>query len=108
MSGKRMVFLALAVAGLTATWYHNLAFMLGDGVGLSLWAFFQAGFVNHAAASLSVDLLIAAATGVVWMSWEARRLEMPHLWVYYLATAIAFAFAFPLFLCHRELYLRRG
>lgn len=66
------------------------------------------GLANPAAASLTMDIFIAAVTGLVWMTFEAKRLGMKHLWFYYLTTCmVAFAFAFPFFLFQRERFLQR-
>ena len=58
---------------------------------------------DSAAASLSNDVLVGCLTFLVWSFVEARRLAMKRWWIYPLLTfGIAFAFAFPLFLCLRE------
>jgi hypothetical protein len=98
----------LALAGAAATWFFNIRFMAEAGGGPSLAAFLKAGFANPAAASLACDVSIGAVVFLLWLPFEARRLGMGRWWVYALLTlGVAFAFAFPLFLCMRERRLAR-
>lgn len=100
---RELVYAALSVLGLLATWYFNLRFMEESGGTFSVVEFVRAGYANSAASSLSNDLLIATVTFVVWSFAEARRLQMRHWWVFPVLTfAVAFACAFPLFLLLRE------
>lgn len=109
---RTCVFGLLALVGAALTWYFNIQFMLAEGGTFNLLTFIQEGFANPAAASLASDVTIAAAAFLVWLPFEARRLEMQRWWVYALLTlGVAFAFAFPLFLLMRERRLqqiRRG
>ncbi|MGN8552325.1 UNVERIFIED_CONTAM: DUF2834 domain-containing protein [Microbacterium sp. SLM126] len=93
-----VVYLCLAVAGLAATWFFNvlaivqLRDFLGDLVSS-----------GPAVSSITVDLLVVAVAGSVFVLVEARRLGMRFGWLYVLGAAItAFAFTFPLFLAMRE------
>ena len=103
MTGKQVLFLLLAIAGAVLTWYHNYQYMLvSDGV-FSVADFIAGGMANPAAASLTMDIGIAATTGFIWMFFESRRLGMKYIWAYLISGCfIAFAFAFPLFLMMRE------
>lgn len=102
LTGKQIIYGILSVLGLGLTWYHNLQFM-SSGEPSGIVAFVAGGLVNHAAASLTMDVLIAALTFQTWMVIEARKLGMRHWWVYFVLTPfIALAFAFPLFLFMRE------
>lgn len=93
----------LALAGAAVTWYFNSSFMIAAGGSFSLAAFLRDGFANPAAASLASDVSIAAVVFLLWLPFEARRLGMRRWWVYAVLTlVIAFACAFPLFLCMRE------
>ena len=93
----------LAVAGAAATWYFNIRFMADAGGAFSLAAFMKDGFASPAAASLACDASLGAVVFLLWMPFEARRLGMRRWWVYAVLTlAVAFACAFPLFLCVRE------
>ena len=92
------VFLGLAVIGLIGTWWFNalavlqMADFLGDLVGS-----------GPAVSSITVDLLIVAVAGCVFIIVEARRLGMRFGWLYVAASALtAFAFTFPLFLAMRQ------
>ncbi len=103
MTRRQVAYLVLAIAGLVLPWYHNIRFAL-DGAGLN--DFIQDAMVNHASSSLTLDVSVAAATFVVWMWHECRRLAMPGRWLYVIATfGVAVAFAFPLFLFMRERHL---
>ena len=106
LTGRQAFYLALAVAGLCLTWYHNLAFMRESGGRFDLAAFVAAAYANHAAASLAWDITIACIAFLAWMLQEARRLGMRHAWAYVVLTfGVAFAFSAPLFLFMRERHL---
>lgn len=103
MTAKQGIYAALAAVGLVATWYFNLRFMAESGGAFDIVAFVRAGYANSAASSLSNDLLVGCVTFLAWSFFEARRLAMKHWWLYVVLTfGVAFAFAFPLFLCVRE------
>ncbi len=56
-----------------------------------------------AVSSFTVDLLVVAVAGSVFIIVEARRLRMRFGWLYVVGAAVtAFAFTFPLFLAMRE------
>ena len=91
-------YLALSLAGLVGTWTFNILAVVqvrdfvGDWVGS-----------GPAVSSLTVDLLVAAVAGSVFIITEARRLGMRRGWLYVVASGVtAFAFTFPLFLAMRE------
>ena len=93
-----VVYLCLAVAGLVGTWWFNVLAIvqLRDFVGDLLTS-------GPAVSSISVDLLVGAAAGSVFIIVEARRLGMRLGWLYVAGAAItAFAFTVPLFLAMRE------
>ena len=103
MKPIQLVYLLLAGAGAILTWYYNLQFSMVTEGFFDLGEFISGGMANPAAASLTMDITIAAMTGFVWIIIEARRLKMRHSWLYILlGGTIAFAFAFPLFLFMRE------
>jgi hypothetical protein len=98
------VWFALALAGLVGTWAYNLAYFADPG-GLG---YLEAWFVNPAASSAAVDLLVVAVAACVLMVAEGVRLGWGR-WVWVLVVlsfAIAIAFTFPLFLGLRELRVR--
>lgn len=93
-----LVYLGLAVVGLIGTWWFNaLAIMqMRDYIGDLMTS-------GPAVSSFTVDLLIVAIAGSIFIVVEARRLRMRLGWLYVVGAAvIAFAFAFPLFLAMRE------
>lgn len=97
-----LVYLALAGCGLVGTWIFNalavvqLRDFFGDWLGS-----------GPAVSSLTVDLLVAAVAGSVFIIVEARRLGMRFGWLYVVASGLtAFAFTFPLFLAMRERRMR--
>jgi len=103
LSPRQIFYLGLSVVGLVATWTFNLRFMAESGGAFSTLDFVRAAYANNAAASLGNDLLVGVAAFLVWSWVEARRLEMRHWWIHPLLTfAVAFAFAFPLFLFLRD------
>jgi uncharacterized membrane protein len=80
------------------TWTFNAVAILerrnflGDWVGS-----------GPAVSSLTVDLLVVAIAGGVFIVLEARRLGMKRGWLYLVLSGLtAFACMFPLFLCMRE------
>lgn len=93
-----ITYLVLSVVGLIGTWTYNIVAIverrdfLGDWVGS-----------GPSVSSLTVDLLIAAIAGSVFIIVEARRLGMKRGWLYVVLSGVtAFACMFPLFLCMRE------
>lgn len=99
---RQWTYAALALAGFLGTLVFNLRFAREAG-GFDVAAFVAGGFANPAAASLTVDLLVAVAAFLVWSSVEARRIGMRRWWVYLALTlGVAFACAFPLFLLARD------
>lgn len=98
-----IVYLLLAVAGLIGTWWFNVIAIvqmvnyLGD--------LFTSG---PAVTSISIDLLVAAVAGSIFIIIEARRIGMRFGWLYVVASGLtAFAFTFPLFLAMRQRHLTR-
>ena len=93
-----IVWLLLAIAGLIGTWTNNVLAIIGKRDFIGDW-------VNSgpAVTSLTIDLLIAAVAGSIFIIVEARRLGMKLGWLYVLGAGVtAFAFTFPLFLAMRE------
>lgn len=93
-----VVYACLALTGFVATWYFNalaiiaMTDFLGDLVSS-----------GPAVSSITVDLLVVAVAGSVFLLVEARRLGMRFGWLYVVGSALtAFAFTFPLFLAMRE------
>ncbi|MFN3949297.1 DUF2834 domain-containing protein [Microbacterium sp.] len=93
-----VTFLVLSLAGLAGTWTFNafaivqMRDFLGDLVSS-----------GPAVSSITVDLLVVAIAGSVFILVEARRLGMRFAWLYIVLSGItAFAFTFPLFLAMRQ------
>jgi hypothetical protein len=103
LTPRQMVYGALAIIGLVATWYFNLAFMEESGGSFSIVDFVEACYANSASASISNDITVAVIAFLVWSFYESNRLEMRNWWAYVVLTfAVAFAFSYPLFLLMRE------
>ena len=93
-----LTYLALAMAGLVGTWIFNaLAIIqLRDYLGDLVTS-------GPAVSSITVDLLVVAVAGCVFIVVEARRLGMRRAWLYIVLSGLtAFAFTFPLFLAMRQ------
>ncbi len=93
-----VVYLVLSAAGLVGTWIFN-AFaivQMRDFVGDLVSS-------GPAVSSITVDLLIVAIAGSIFILVEGRRLGMRFAWVYVVLSGLtAFAFTFPLFLAMRQ------
>ena len=60
-------------------------------------------FVNRTSGAFALDLLLAALVALIWMTQEARRLEMRQVWRYWVLTLLfGLAGTLPLFLYFRE------
>jgi hypothetical protein len=91
---------AVALVALVGTWRENLAFFRETG---SWSGFLPACFANHAAASMSTDVLLVALAASVFMVVEARRVGVRFVWVYLvLSVLVAISVMFPLFLVARQ------
>lgn len=98
-----LVYLVLAVAGLIGTWAFNL-------LAITQMTDFLGDLVTSgpAVSSITVDLLVVAIAGSVFIIVEARRLGMRHGWLYVVLSGLtAFAFTFPLFLAMRQRHVTR-
>ena len=97
------VYLLLAVAGLIGTWWFNVLAIvqMADFIGDLVTS-------GPAVSSITVDLLVVAVAGSVFIIVEARRLRMRFGWLYVVGAGLtAFAFTFPLFLAMRQRRLTR-
>jgi predicted alpha/beta superfamily hydrolase len=92
----RIYFVLSALGLITAWWLNGIASIEGADY-LTAW------FGSTVDLVLSVDLLIVALAVAVFMIYEAKRLGMKRVWLYFLLSAItALAFTFPLFMAFRE------
>ncbi|MBN9210847.1 MAG: hypothetical protein BGO45_03940 [Microbacterium sp. 71-36] len=93
-----LVFLALSIVGLVGTWTFNVfaVVQMVDFVGDLVSS-------GPAVSSITVDLLVVAVAGSIFILVEGRRQGMRHAWLYVVLSGLtAFAFTFPLFLAMRE------
>ncbi|MDR6905742.1 hypothetical protein J2X63_001428 [Agromyces sp. 3263] len=93
-----VVYLLLSIAGLIGTWWFNALAIVGlhDFIGDLVSS-------GPAVSSITVDLLVAAIAGSIFIIVEARRIGMRFGWLYVVASGLtAFAFTFPLFLAMRQ------
>jgi hypothetical protein len=102
------IYGALAAIALVATWWNNIAFFrLENSNGLI--GFVQAGYANYASTSLTNDVLLTALAAFVFMVVEARRVGIPHVWIYpLLSIVVAISVAVPLYLIARQVKLAEG
>jgi hypothetical protein len=99
------VYYALAAIALCATQKQNIAFMAERNADFfhGFAQFWPALLVNHATISISVDLFVFALAAMLWMLYEARRLQLRFVWLYLVfGIVIAISVTFPLFLAARE------
>ena len=94
---RSRIYFVLAAIGLITAWVFNgIATMQGANY-LTAW------FATPVDWVLSIDLLIVAISVAVFMIYEANRLGMKRVWLYFLLSGItALAFTFPLFMAFRE------
>ena len=93
-----LVFLALSIVGLVGTWTFNVfaVVQMVDFVGDLVSS-------GPAVSSITVDLLVVAVAGSIFILVEGRRQGMRHAWLYVVLSGLtAFAFTFPLFFAMRE------
>ena len=101
-----VVYAAIALVALIATWSQNIAFFRDGG---SFWGFFEALKVNPASRSFTVDIALLLLAVAILMVIEARRLGVKFVWAYIIGGfVIAISVTFPLFLLARELRLEKS
>jgi enterochelin esterase-like enzyme len=92
------IYFVLAGLGLITAWVLNGIASFEGADYINAWFGSVVDWV------LSVDLLIVAAATIVFMLYEAKKLGMKRVWLYFLLSGVtALAFTFPLFLAFREL-----
>lgn len=100
-------YFGLAIVGLVATWYFNLQYFAGGG-SVAPGPFLGSAFANPLTTAITVDVYWAALVFSVWALAERRQATAPVAWPYIvLCFAIGLAFAFPLYLGHRQHLARR-
>lgn len=101
-----VVYAAIALVALIATWSQNILFFRGGGSFMGFW---EATKANPASRSITVDIAILLLAVAILMVIEARRLGIKYVWAYILGGfAIAISVTFPLFLLARELKLEKS
>ena len=101
-----VVYAAIALVALIATWSQNIAFFSGGGSFMGFW---EATKANPASRSITVDIALLLLAIAILMVIEARRLGVKYVWAYILGGfAIATSVTFPLFLLARELRLEKS
>src|SRR5262245_61742959 len=100
-----VIYGAIALAALYATWSQNLAYFQGDGGVLAAFAAFLTDTkANPASRSITVDIGLFFLAAAVFMVIEARKHKVPFVWAYIAGgLLIAISVTFPLFLIAREL-----
>lgn len=94
---RSWIYAVLAAVGLITAWVLNGIASFQGANYLAAW------FATPVDWVLSVDLLIVALAVAVFMIYEANRLGMKRVWLYFLLSGItALAFTFPLFMALRE------
>jgi hypothetical protein len=98
-----VVYGAIAIVALIATWSQNLAYPAGNPLALFI-SFARDTKVTAASRSITADILLFALAATVLMVIEARKHNVRFVWLYVLGSfLIAVSVTFPLFLIAREL-----
>jgi hypothetical protein len=97
-----VLYAAIALAALIATWSQNIAYLSGDPIEF-VTQFFGDTRANEATQSITADIVLFFLAAAVLMVIEARRLGVRYVW-WYIAGGmfIAISVTFPLFLIARE------
>src|SRR5690349_7820034 len=91
------IFGAIALLALVGTMGNNRHY-LGDGLFTGFKNFAKGTYDNPASRSITVDLFFLTLAVLVWMVFEARRLEMRFVWLYVLVGfLIAISVTVPVF-----------
>lgn len=105
ISRKTLCAVYVLIGGLAfvGTWGNVLGLAKQRGFWNATLIFWQDVLVNESSRFITVDTLFLGLTVVVWMILEARRLNIPCVWLYVVfGLFIAISLAVPLFLIHRE------
>ena len=104
------VFIVLGIAAFLLTWPHAFDWMRHGGNILNPVAFFgDALKPGGTAAFLSLDMLFAWITYMIWVVFDAQRigLGMKWGWFFLLFSYVGVSSAFPIYLVVRERYIDR-
>jgi hypothetical protein len=108
ISFKHLFFVVAAVASLVSVWMHGFAWMAAGGNLLNLPSFFIDAYKSGpAAAFLTIDILVAWMTFMIWVVSDARKIGLGARWgwIFVGLSFLGTCFAFPLYLVLRERHL---
>ena len=111
MSVKHLAYIGLAIVSLIWAWSHGFAWAVGGGNLLNLPSFFIDAYNSgSAAAFLTIDILTAWATFMIWVVGDARKIGLGARlgWIFVALSFLGTCFAFPLYLVLRERHLDRA
>jgi Terpene cyclase DEP1 len=101
-----VVYAAIALVALVATWSQNIAHLRSGGSYIGFW---EDTKVNPASRSITADLFLLFLAVAILMVIEARKHGVKYVWAYILGGyLIAISVTFPLFLLARELRLEKS
>ena len=107
----KKLYLILAVIGFIAPmiWMMKVTIETGN---ILLWtdpnATNASAFYDDITTTFMTDLFAVVLFFFIWSYFEAKRLGMKNVWVYWILTMIfGVVGPFPLFLYYREIYLKR-
>jgi hypothetical protein len=102
-----VVYGAIAVTALIATWSQTLAYS-DKGAG-SLLAYWNDARILPASRALASDVLLLGLAAVIFMVVEARKHGIKFVWLYVAASyTVAISAAFPVFLIVREIRISKS
>jgi Terpene cyclase DEP1 len=108
ISFKHIFLVAIAMLSVIAAWMHGFAWMAAGGNLLNLPSFFIDAYKSGpAAAFLTIDILIAWLTFMIWVVGDARKIGLGARqgWIFVGLSFLGTCFAFPLYLVLRERHL---
>jgi hypothetical protein len=99
-----VIYAAIAVAALFATWSQNLPYFTGAHLAGNGPSYLLDLKANGAARSFTVDIGLFLLAATFLMAVEARRLGIKWVWLYVVfGFLVAISVTFPLFMIAREL-----
>ena len=96
-------YLVIGFLAFIGTWSQFVGMVGQFGFLDATLRFWQDLMVNAASRFITIDILFFGLAIVIWMILEARRLQIPGVWLYIAAALLIGVRLFiPLFLVHRE------
>lgn len=103
-----VVYGVIAVVALVCTWGNVLELLSERGFWGGTIQFWQDVLVNESSRFITADMLFLMVAVFLWMTLEARRLQIPFVWGYIaFGIFIGPSIGVPLFMIHRELKLSK-